>query len=81
MLRELPETELSDTSDYERWYFEGQHAAVRSGGQGGVHGERAGGKLNAHRPSQSGMTRDTTRRSSSTPNLDIPAPCGVELPF
>jgi hypothetical protein len=25
MLRELPETELADNSDYERWYFEGQH--------------------------------------------------------
>lgn len=23
MLRELPENELSDNSDYERWYFEG----------------------------------------------------------
>jgi hypothetical protein len=24
MLRELPDTELPDNSDYERWYFEGQ---------------------------------------------------------
>jgi len=24
MLRELPENELPDYSDYERWYFEGQ---------------------------------------------------------
>ena len=24
MHRELPETELSENSDYERWYFEGQ---------------------------------------------------------
>ena len=26
MLRELPETELPDHSDYERWYFEVQRA-------------------------------------------------------
>ena len=27
MLRELPEVELSDNSDYERWYFEVKRAA------------------------------------------------------
>lgn len=33
MLRELPEPELSDNSDYERWYFEGQRAAWEAAGK------------------------------------------------
>ena len=47
MLRELPETELSDNSDYERWYFEEQRSAweaeVRE-----AHKVRVGGELNEH---------------------------------
>jgi hypothetical protein len=72
MLRELPETELSDNSDYERWYFEEQRSAweaeVRE-----AHKVRAGGELNEHSPAQRGMKRETMR-SSSTYNVDVPVP-------
>jgi hypothetical protein len=33
MLRELPDTELADNSDYERWYFERQHTAWEAEGK------------------------------------------------
>ncbi len=68
VLRELPETELSDDSDYERWYFEEQRAAWEAAGKE-AQGERAGRKLNQHHASQEGMKRETTTR------------CGAKLPF
>jgi hypothetical protein len=64
MLRELPDTELPDHSDYERWYFEVQRAA-REGEGRERHGEGAGGNLPAHRPSQRGTKRE--RRYSIPP--------------
>jgi hypothetical protein len=73
MLRELPETELADNSDYERWYFEGQHTAWEAEGKEGPQRERAGGKLNEHRASQRGKKRETTIRSSSRDNIYVPA--------
>jgi hypothetical protein len=54
MLRELPDTELPDDGDYERWYFEGQRAAKETKGR---QGEGVGEELTAHRPSE----RDTKR--------------------
>jgi hypothetical protein len=33
MLREVPETELSDNSDYERWYFEGHRTEWEAEGK------------------------------------------------
>jgi hypothetical protein len=65
MLRELPETELSDNSDYERWYFEGQRAAGEAEGRE-AHKVSVGRKLNDHRPSQRGRTGETAIQSSST---------------
>ena len=72
MLRELPETELSDNSDYERWYFEEQRATWEAEGRE-AHKVRAGEKLNEHYPAQRGIKREKIR-SSSTYNVDAPVP-------
>ena len=73
MLRELPETELSDDSDYERWYFEEQRAAWEAKGTETQKG-RAGRKLNELSAYQRGAKRETLRYGLSPLTILTPLP-------
>ena len=68
MHRELPETELSDTSDYERWYFEGQPTVWEVEGKE-VDKGREQPKTEHTLFLLGGYEKGDTERSSSTHNL------------
>jgi hypothetical protein len=73
MLRELPETELSENSDYERWYFEGQPTVWEVEGKE-VYKRREQPKTEHTLFLSGGYENGDTDRSSSTQNFDPHSP-------